>query len=606
MIKPNGKEITVNTSEEVLIKNESKDQKGKLAIPDLQVGDVLDYYICKEDIADKEAGNSYEDNDNLFFLVDEYPVLYYSLDFQFNKKIKIKTIYANGAKHFEESNNEEGDQLLSLKLHNIPKYQSQLWTSSLRQYPYVEIGSAYDDALDKTITKNHFEGQTAMFQAQKYIFETSFVEVAHPFHMLEDKLKSYFKDKRFLKNTLLDSLMKVLYAEWKYDTFCTYSGSMGSETGDFSSLKYRSAVSWINTANMAFILTDLKVNFDVLLVTSRYTNSLDNVFNYQDFDALIRINGDKPMYMFFDDVATHFNEIPGRFQGEKVVVLHPKRRNNSEYNFTEEEGVLPVSTNDQNNIDEQLNVSLTAQGMQKLKVERFVKQTGAMRHDDQKALLSLYDIDGNLTEAAKGLDIDNRFKDYYGGWKKYLALIKSAFDKVNGEKSKYFNKEIKEKFDQEPQEVSNCKIINAALDKTNPVFEYSETFVLDNLVKKAGNNFIIDAGKLTGGFLQLEEKNRTRDKDIYMPAARSFNYTIVINIPQGYNVRGVEEMAQKKSNKTGSFSSEAVVNGNKLTIKVARVYNNNFEKAADWHLLTDMIDTASDFNSKKILLEKQG
>src|SRR5438046_2870986 len=44
IIKPDGKEIVVNTNEEVLTTNESKTKEGKLAIPDLQVGDILDYY----------------------------------------------------------------------------------------------------------------------------------------------------------------------------------------------------------------------------------------------------------------------------------------------------------------------------------------------------------------------------------------------------------------------------------------------------------------------------------------------------------------------------------------------------------------------------------
>ncbi|MGZ3776510.1 MAG: hypothetical protein ACXVI9_02610, partial [Mucilaginibacter sp.] len=83
VIKPSGKETIVNTSEEVLTKNESKDKQGKLAIPDLQVGDILDYYICDEEVADKDQGNSYKDNDNVLFLQDEYPILYYSIDFQF-------------------------------------------------------------------------------------------------------------------------------------------------------------------------------------------------------------------------------------------------------------------------------------------------------------------------------------------------------------------------------------------------------------------------------------------------------------------------------------------------------------------------------------------
>jgi hypothetical protein len=68
----------------------------------------------------------------------------------------------------------------------------------------------------------------------------------------------------------------------------------------------------------------------------------------------------------------------------------------------------------------------------------------------------------------------------------------------------------------------------------------------------------------------------------------------------------MEEMGVKKLNKTGSFISSATVNGNTLTITVTRTYNNNFEKAADWPLLVDIIDTASDFNTRKILLEKKG
>ena len=220
VIKAGGKEVMVNTDEEVLTKNESKDKQGKLAIPDLQVGDILDYYICREDIADKDEGNSYKDNDNLLFLVDEYPMLYYSIDFQFNKKINIKTIYANGAPHFDKTGNEDGDQLYTLKLHDLPKYQSQLWISALRQYPYIEVGSSYDDELDKTISKNHFEGSDAMFQAQKYKFENSFRELDYPFNDLVSKVKDYYKSSKELKNTPPDSIAKNIYSIWKFSTFC--------------------------------------------------------------------------------------------------------------------------------------------------------------------------------------------------------------------------------------------------------------------------------------------------------------------------------------------------------------------------------------------------
>ncbi|MEP6610766.1 MAG: hypothetical protein ABJA76_02730 [Mucilaginibacter sp.] len=602
VIKPAGKEIIVNTSEEVLTKNESKDQKGKLAIPDLQVGDVLDYYICKQDIADKDEGNMYKDNDNVLSLVDEYPVLYYSIDFQYNKKIKVRTVYANGAKPFEESHNAEGDLLLSLKLTNVPKYKGQLWTSGYRQYPYIEIGSAYDDPTDKIIEKNHFDGKTAMFQARKFNFEKSFVEREFFFATLVEKVKDAFKDKKSLKAASADSIAKVYYARWKFETFCHY---LPNDLRDLPGMKYRAAASHVNVINACFVLNELKVDFDVLLVSSRNGNSLDNVFNEEDFDALIRINGSKPAYMCFDDVVTHYNEIPARFQGEKAIVLHPKRRNDHEYDFTETEDILPVTIAAQNSINEQLNVNLTGADLKKLKIDRTVKETGSLRHDDQKDLMLADEIDAGIMNAANGDAIEKRYKNYTGV-KKLPQQVTDAFTKEHSDKDKYYTDEVKAKFGQEPQKVTNCKIINHGLSNANPVFEYTESFEMDNLVKKAGNNYIIDAGKLTGGFLKLDEKDKVRDKDVYMPSARSFSYIIAITIPAGYTVKGIEELTRNKANKTGTFSAGAVVKGNVVVITVTRVYSNNFEKAADWPLLKDLIETASDFDSAKLLLEKQG
>ncbi|MBS1529073.1 MAG: DUF3857 domain-containing protein, partial [Bacteroidetes bacterium] len=211
VIKPNGKEVTVNTSEEVLLKDETKDKKGKLAIPDLQVGDVLDYYIANVDVNENLGGESFEDNENVFILADEYPILSYNIDFQFDKKVKTKMIFANGAPHFAESHDKDDNQLLSLKLHNLPKYQSHLWTAPLRQYPYIEIGGAYVSSLtpqDKIIS-----GQNSMFEGQREVLEAFFREEPG-YDFVERETKDFFGSKKNLKNTPLDSVMKVMYDIW--------------------------------------------------------------------------------------------------------------------------------------------------------------------------------------------------------------------------------------------------------------------------------------------------------------------------------------------------------------------------------------------------------
>jgi hypothetical protein len=598
IIKPNGQETIVNTGEEVLLKNTGKEQMGKLAIPGLQVGDILDYYISSNDLSEDATVDSYKKNDQIYVLADEYPVLNYSLYFQYNKKASVFYIPANHAPRLEESTLPNGDLVFKLSKKDLPKYESQKWVSVYRQYPYIEISSA---SKSKTMTYNNPAARAGGLADNIALFQKFFNEVGNPIdEEPEVKLKDYFDKKKNLKAAPLDSSMKVLYDAWKLHVFGNFEKD---DVDNLSELNYRKAKGTVASINMSRILTDMKIAHEVLLVCSRDNSSLDNVYNFADMDAVIRIsNGNKPLYMCFDDALTHFNEIPAKFQGEKAISLVPKRKSASNYLFDETNTIIPTLTADYNHIDEQLQISLLPD-MQKLKVQRLVKQTGFMRHSDQKALLSAIDIDNALTAQVKGEPLAKRLSKN-SDTKKFAAAFLAGMGKSVTEVSKSFMDEAKNQFDQEPVQISDYKVINAAIESNKHAFEYTSTVILNNMVKKAGDSYIIDAGKLAGTFVQLDEKDRKRTLDIYMPAARSFKYTLNITIPQGYKATGMEALNAGKANKTGSFTSTAVVNGSVLNIVVTRTYNNNFEKAADWPLVAELVDAAFAFNNQKILLEK--
>ncbi|MEB0260155.1 MULTISPECIES: hypothetical protein [unclassified Mucilaginibacter] len=598
IIKPGGQETVVNTGEEVLLKNTGKDQKGKLAIPGLQVGDILDYYISNNDLSENAMEDSYKKNDQVYVLADEYPILNYSLYFQFNSKTSVYYIAANGAPKLEESTLPNGDLVYKLSKKELPKYQSQKWVSVYRQYPYIEISSA---AKSKMMSMGNPTAKAGGLTANKELFQTFFHEVNNPIDEEPKKImKDYFDSKKNLKAAPLDSSMKILYDAWKLRLFGNFDKD---DVDDLKALNYRTAKGTIATINMSRLLTDMDIVHEVLLVCSRNTSSLDNVFNFSDLDAVIRIsNGNKPLYMCFDDAVTHFNEIPAKFQGEKAISLVPKRKSATKYVFDEMNTTIPMVSADKNHVEVKVEVSLLAD-MQKLKVQRLVKQTGYMRHDGQKSLLSAMDIDNGLMELVKGAPLAKRLSKNYETKKSADAFL-GGMGKSQVEVRKSFMDEAQEQFGQEPVQISDYKVINPALENNKPVFEFSSTVILNNLVKKAGNSYILDAGKLTGSFVQLDENDRKRTLDIYMPAARSLTFKINLAIPQGYQAKGVEELNTKKANKTGSFTSSATVKGNVLSIIVSRVYAGNFEKAADWPLVTELVDAAFAFNNQKILLEK--
>ena len=128
---------------------------------------------------------------------------------------------------------------------------------------------------------------------------------------------------------------------------------------------------------------------------------------------------------------------------------------------------------------------------------------------------------------------------------------------------------------------------------------------MSGLVKKAGNNLIVEVGKLQGSSLDISNDQRKRTLDIYMPFARSLQSEITIQIPDGYVVEGINNLTKKVENETGHFIAEATSDGKTVTIIVKKSYNHAFEPAANWNKMLAFIDAANEWTNAKLLLKKK-
>ncbi|OCX50891.1 hypothetical protein BEL04_19395 [Mucilaginibacter sp. PPCGB 2223] len=602
IIKPDGTEVIVNTDEEVLTKNEAKDKQGKLAVPNLQVGDILDYYITKVELkdvfnSDIKHGVVEEINNNyVWTLVDEYPNMSYSINLHYNKNIKVIYISANNAPDFKLTTLDNGDKIYSLQVKNMPKYDSNLWTATYRQYPYIQLTSSYSDTFpgfakyDKNQSRldNTIKTFIASFSAPAGYFDDN---------AEREVLKKYYKSGKELRNAPLDSSMAVLYNGFKYRTFCWFDNDMDMSTNRNA----RRLSSDICVVKMARMLHDLQIDFDILLVSPRTTSSLTNVFDLSDVKALIRINGgSQPLYMCFDDMFTQFNEIPESYQGEEAILLSPHKR--ALNNFDQGKTTIPVTGSDKNYINTSIALSLTPEDMQQVKITRTVNGAGALRHDAQENLIVLEDYEKYYSTILRS----PWFAEILGKGgsdKKIKKEYAEAFAKARRDLQDNYKDEIRSEFDEEPKDLT-FQVLNIGLTDPYPVFSYTGTFTMGNFVKTAGNNYILEVGKLIGPVTQVDEKQRQRNIDVYMPCARSFGYDININIPKGYQVKGVEELNKQVRNETAELSVVAKVNGDVLNVKINRSYTHNFEKAAQWPKLIEVIDAMYDLSKQKVLLQK--
>jgi hypothetical protein len=600
IVKPDGKEIILNSDEEVVLANNNKDKAGKIAVSGLQVGDIIDYYIYS---VQQIQGYDLEETDNkyVFLLADEYPVLNYNYRFKYNKKLIVSYNSANNAPEFEVSTNADEDQIITLKGKDQPKYTKEIWYSPLREIPYITISSYFATKLLQTdaVKYERKNKNAAKLEAFIITYENQFNTAQIPYQDDALKLtKDHFKSNKNFKAVSLDSSMKYFYNTLKNDIFGNYT--IG-EQFDFIKWKKTTINSKTVTRMACKMLCDMEIPHDILLVSSRFSNRLEDSFEIEDYEAMIRINSAKPLFMNFENFFTSFNEIPTEFQGEKAIVLSPKRHSNYNFDFSRSETTIPVVTAENNKVLEIVGVDFSPEKMQEIKIHRTVKEIGAMKYSDQLNLLLFEDVRSELAKYLNGTDIYQTASAFKS--KKSFANYNLAVDEAKRAMKENFITDITDQYDQKPKELVNYKILSNGVTSGNPL-QFESTFTMETFVKKAGNNYILDIGKLIGQVVNIEPEQRNRQTNIYMPAARSLEYHITINIPAGFNVVGFNDLVVDKSNTAGSISVTTKLEGQQLTVNVSRVYSKIFLKKEEWNNVLVLLDGAKAFSEKKVLLEK--
>ena len=189
--------------------------------------------------------------------------------------------------------------------------------------------------------------------------------------------------------------------------------------------------------------------------------------------------------------------------------------------------------------------------------------------------------------------------------RKDVDEVKNVFAEARIKQKDAFVAEAKEEFDQDVTDQKDCKIDNLGVRHTAPDFVYSSSFNLGWLVKKAGNNVIVEIGKIQGEPFIVKPEQRKRDIDIYMPFARSLEYNIELSIPDGYTVEGVAALNKKVENECGSFTAEVSATDKIVTIKIKKQYLHNFEPVKNWDKLLQFMDASVDWAGSKLLLKKK-
>ena len=595
IIKSDGTMKNIDVDAETVSVTEGKEEKEtyqKLAISDLQVGDIIDYFICE--YAELETENI---PPKVFLFHSSYPVLSYSIHAELSQYLTVEYQCLNDAPDFTCTKAKNGkDYALDVVQKNLSKVESGQWSSLFRDLPIIRLNILNNTTKQIYKTKSA-RGKGLYKRGSNLSRQNILDEGINTFDRVTDYdyrdlrrdiIKIIEKDKRNNSNLtekeISQKMFDLLFLKWN--------------------LKYiHSSYSFM--AVYALMLETVKIPYQGILVANKYGVRLEDILSANDMECIIYVAGSYYSFPYNYRVSS---EISSNYQGQDGYIF----RNIS---FQRREVVNKVQDNKEVKIEEsaiednkdimKATIYFLSSDPLELVIERTNLLSGSMKGKYQNQLSSYELWDETMREYLNISEslIDDLKKGKSGH--EYEENIETFFEKRREAQIDNVKAEIYDFHKIKAKEIISYTLLNTGYTSVDPNMQFEVKYSIDGLVKKAGDNLILDAGKLIGQQWVPDDKDRRRTVNAYLPTARIYENEINVQIPAGYNVQGIDNLTKSVDNEYASFSSSASVSGNILSIKARKVYKKSFIPVAEWNKLLAMLDKTNEFYAQSVILKKK-
>ena len=599
IVKSDGKEIEIDVDKNA----KEVDKEKKIAIANLEIGDILDFYYYSVEPFKSTIEFGFDPEESP--LGDVYPTMDLKLSFDTENDFFVNFNTYNGAPELKEiPTKNSGERKYELVAKDIDKNEFPRWFYPLAELPCYKFQVFF-------ARSGKFEARADAFLSDKEKVIKKTVTKEDIFNYYDEKFRpnadlgvinDYLKGKTFADD---EEKIRDVYYFTRHMFFTQYLEAIviGKSTGTYFFTMYKNPIFFENeTSFVNYFMAFLKKNnidYDIIVGTPRYNGSIDDLLIQRNVTVLLRVNTKNPLYLEYFNPFSSADQFNYNLENTKAYALQVAKGKKvvDAINVN-----LPSSTLSDNvsKITSDVKISDDFSGLNVKKESSFF---GHLKESEQSDKLYYFDY------------VFEDYKKY--GTKSFIEYInnKKAKEKTTNQIDAIVNKmkdQQKEAFKKSTSDEYGFDIDDHSLTIKNTgrfgkksALVYEEDFAIkNNLIKKAGDNYLVEIGKLITAQVEIDKKEKERKNNIYMIYPRSFENEITMEIPAGYTVGGLDKLNKKVENETGGFVSTATIVDNKLVIKTNKYYKNYYEPNTNWNKMIQFLDAAYQFTQEKILLKK--
>ncbi len=559
----------------------------KVAIPDLEPNDILEYVTITKSKLDVRGNGLIEFSPQYELCAKGYPILFNQIAIETDDKSYFKALSKNGAPDFKKEVSNNADFFRYVFTDNDRPTEKDInFINSYRQFPFTKFQVIYSNKEDAKGTligekgeiKNKFTKEVLGKKAWEDYNETgdrylnNYTTVQSYVNQCWAELKKTgakdWSDKEYIKNVYYKLRNYVMYSDrYLSDKYAAYL---------FGALLYQKNIKSEMVISISNSIGELK---DVLFEEEvRYVTKIGNDF-----------------YFNFTDHSNPSELVENLLGSEAYIIEEPNKKTGEQ---VIKPLVLPNATFENNtaklNMDVSLNADLSALVIKSISTYKGINKN---RNINNALKFTPYILDDykyfegkDPTEKMNGRELDKYNED--------VKLLKKEYKEA---KEELVKKDLQNDFGKKVT-YKNFSIQSDGRSLKKQDLTYTEEFELQNMVRKAGKKLLVNVSGLVGSQLQFKKEERIRKNDIDVDYARSLDWTINFKIPAGYTLEGLEELKTNVDNEIGTYQCSGTQANGVATILIKKIYKKATFPKTKWNDMLAFIDAAFNNSFKNLLL----
>jgi hypothetical protein len=564
----------------------SQNRYYKVAIPDLEPGDVLEYVTITKSKLDVRGNGIIQFSPQYELCTKKYPILFNKIAIETDNKSYFKALSKNGAPEFKKENAANADFFRYVFTDtDRPTEKDVNFINAYKQQPFTKFQVIYSTKEDPKGVLLGTQGEIRSGFTKEMLAKKAWEDYAQTgdYYMGGVPIQSYEKnlwadlkklgakdlsEKDYIKNVYYRLRNMVVFRD-NYLSDQTAAYLFGS------------------------LLNERDIKSDVIISVSNSLGNLSDVLFDNEVRYVVKVG--KDYYFNFTDYSNPGELVESLLASEAYLIQEPDKKGNQ----VVQPLTLPNAGADDNTGLFELNVSLNPD-LSTLTVSRTSTYKGISKNR-------------NISDALKYVPyMLTDYRNYYGEdptdkmkpreEEQYSNMVRALKEKNAEAKPIFVKQQLQDEFDKKVT-YKNFSIVSDGRNLKNQDLKFTEDFELQGAVRKAGKKLLVNVPGLIGEQLQFKKDERTRNNDIDVSYARTNTWKISFKVPDGYTLEGLPELATNVDNEIGTFKCSATQANGTATIEIKKMYKQATFSKSKWNDMLAFVDAAFNTSFRNLLLK---